>query len=88
MSYLRYGIRVLLKTPTFTVVAIVTLALGIGANTAIFTVLNAALLKPLPFLDPDRIVQIQESHSNAADLNLLSHLEKMTKKEEEQTSKP
>lgn len=70
MSYLRYGIRVLLKTPTFTVVAIVTLALGIGANTAIFTVLNAALLKPLPFLDPDRIVQIQESHSNAADLNL------------------
>ena len=67
---LRYGIRMLLKTPALTLLALVTLALGIGANTAIFTVLNAALLKPLPFLNPGQILQIQESHSNATDLNL------------------
>jgi hypothetical protein len=67
---IRYGIRVLVKTPTFTVLALVTLALGISANTAIFTLLNAALLKPLPFLNPEQILQIQESHSSAADLNI------------------
>jgi putative ABC transport system permease protein len=52
----RYGFRSLLKRPAFTVIAVITLALGSGANTAIFSTINALLLKPLPFPDPDRIV--------------------------------
>src|SRR5262245_40532450 len=57
----RYAIRTLVRTPGFTIVAIIALALGIGANTAIFTIVNAALIEPLPFKDPDRLVLVWES---------------------------
>jgi len=57
---IRYGARVLLKHRVFTVVAILTLALGIGANTAIFSVVNELLLRPLPYRDADRIVMVWE----------------------------
>src|SRR6266536_2991379 len=63
MNDLKFAFRQLLKNPGFTAVAVLTLALGIGANTAVFSVINATLLRPFPYENPERLIILQERNA-------------------------
>src|ERR1700741_4885823 len=67
---IRYTIRLLLKSPTFTIVAVLILGVGIGANTAIFSLLDAVVLNPLPFPHPDRLVSVSNTAKAISDLGV------------------
>src|SRR5436190_9781062 len=66
MNDLKFAFRQLLKNPGFTTVAVLTLALGIGANTAMFSVINAVLIRPLPFQEPKRLVSVWQEFPKRA----------------------
>src|SRR5689334_16451437 len=86
---LRYGFRTLVRGRSFTIVAVLTLAIALGANSAIFTLVNAILLTPLPYAHPDRVLKVmnmdletgravgQHSYPNIVDMKLVPSLEEV-----------
>ena len=82
---LRFAFRALLKRPAFTVIALVALALGIGANTAIFSLVNAVILKPLPFPEPDRLVWVYANIRNGANRASVSPLDFLDSRNQNKT---
>src|ERR1044072_2996293 len=81
---IRYGVRMLMKRPGFTVVAIIALALGIGANTAIFSVVNAVLIRPLPYEEADRLASLFITRPDGRNRGALSVADFLTVKEQAQ----
>ena len=83
---LRFGLRLLLKKPGFTLIAVLTMALGIGANTAIFSVVNAVLLNPLPFPEPERLIRIYGHFLATSQDNMRASVPEFTDYRQQTTS--
>jgi putative ABC transport system permease protein len=73
LNDLHHAIRQMKKAPGFTLVVMITLALGIGANTTVFSIVDAVMLRPLPYFQPQRLIEVQSSHENTAESSNVSY---------------